>query len=103
MGGGAELLGIGRVARGNTRYALFFHTVFQVNNTEAFAISRVSPLFCFASVSPPHAGLCETIQFAGGLVVRGDTLVVTYGTNDCEAKVAFVPMRRVQELLLPAQ
>eukprot|EP00928_Gymnodinium_smaydae_P044577 TRINITY_DN2971_c0_g1_i2.p1 TRINITY_DN2971_c0_g1~~TRINITY_DN2971_c0_g1_i2.p1 ORF type:complete len:496 (+),score=72.33 TRINITY_DN2971_c0_g1_i2:25-1488(+) len=103
-----EHLGIGRVARGNTQYVLFFHTLVPIGKPSSdsaprqFAISRVSPLFCFASTSPAHAGLCETIQFAGGLFIEDDHLIVTYGTNDCEAKVAFMPLQRVLALLAPA-
>mmetsp|Transcript_53950 Transcript_53950/g.145370 ORF Transcript_53950/g.145370 Transcript_53950/m.145370 type:complete len:204 (+) Transcript_53950:3-614(+) len=103
-----ELLGIGRVTRGNTRYTLFFHTI--VTNrgrrvgeasSQRFSVSRASSLFCIASTTIAHAGLCETIQFAGGLALQDDNLVITYGANDCEAKVAFVPLRRVLALLQP--
>lgn len=99
-----EMLGIGRVARGNTQYVLFFHTLIALGgeSPKHFAISRVSPLFCFASTSPAHAGLCETIQFAGGLTIDGGKIMVTYGTNDCEAKVAFLPLEQVLSMLLPA-
>merc|ERR1711879_455342 len=73
---GGGFLGIGRIARGNTQYALFFFTVeaskaakrADGSSTEGFVIARSSRIFCFASSSPHHRGLCETIQFAGGLV-----------------------------------
>jgi len=99
-----ELLGIGRIARGNTQYALFFFTVTSKN--KEYVISRTSSIFCFASTAAPHRGLCETIQFAGGLVIDeregSKNLVVTYGVNDCEAKIMFMPLKRVLSMLLPA-
>jgi len=107
---GGEYLGIGRIARGNIQYALFLYTIAanSLAKGSAFEMSRVSPIFCFASTSPHHSGLCETIQFAGGLVIVGGkddargSLIVTYGTNDCEAKVAFLPLSHIYGMLRPA-
>lgn len=118
--GREEFLGIGRIARGNTRYALFFFT-FGPRSTHIgsaprrragpdparFEVLRVSPVLCFASTSPSHRGLCETIQFSGGVMLdgagrAGSSLVVSYGANDCEAKIAFLPLSRVAALLRPA-
>eukprot|EP00929_Paragymnodinium_shiwhaense_P021372 TRINITY_DN13956_c0_g1_i1.p1 TRINITY_DN13956_c0_g1~~TRINITY_DN13956_c0_g1_i1.p1 ORF type:complete len:523 (+),score=108.32 TRINITY_DN13956_c0_g1_i1:72-1640(+) len=97
-----EFLAIGRIARGNTQYSLLFYTI--AADDDGFKIRRVSPIFCFGSSSPSHQGLCETIQFAGGLMLDAfGNLVVTYGTNDCEAKIAFLPLERVQKMLLPAK
>merc|ERR1712032_1102994 len=60
-----ELLGIGRIARGNTQYALFLFTLTrgapsperEFGRSLNFNIARVSPIFCFASTSPHHRGL----------------------------------------------
>ncbi|CAE8592215.1 unnamed protein product [Polarella glacialis] len=104
---GGEFLGIGRVARGNLQYTLFFYTVAAKERASrstasgvGFRFSSVSSLFCFASASASYPGLCETIQFAGGLALDDHAnLLVTYGVNDCEAKVAFIQLSRVMSML----
>ncbi|CAK0869333.1 unnamed protein product [Prorocentrum cordatum] len=112
-----EFLGIGRIARGNTQYALFFFTVARdVSGPEGtvsfsapsgFRLARVSPIVCLASTTAHHRGLCETIQFAGGMILADPlagegNLAISYGANDCEGKVAVLPLARVLGLLRPA-
>eukprot|EP00811_Abedinium_folium_P017165 NODE_2608_length_2182_cov_2.680292.p1 GENE.NODE_2608_length_2182_cov_2.680292~~NODE_2608_length_2182_cov_2.680292.p1 ORF type:complete len:672 (-),score=118.47 NODE_2608_length_2182_cov_2.680292:166-1989(-) len=100
-----KFLGVGRIAHGRTQYVPFFF-VFSRNKRGKYAITHVSPLFCIASTSPAHRGLCETIQSIGGVIhehraMRSTepTVVLSYGANDCEAKVALVPLARIYELL----
>lgn len=52
---------------------------------------------------------CESIQFAGGLALRGsskvgaESVVVAYGINDCEADLLVVPLSRVLAMLRPVR
>ena len=74
-------------------YALEPHAPFRV-----FATSRE---FCMASEQNPAD--CESIQFASGLTLAPDasTLLLSYGINDCEAKVAKLPLSQVLGRLRP--
>eukprot|EP00913_Durusdinium_trenchii_P022020 g20692.t1 len=78
---GGELLGMARVQSGNLLYSHFFFTL-QVEYPSMPVLTKVSRLLCFASVRP---GMCEVIQFVGGLHLQQDQLVISYGVNDCEA------------------
>ena len=79
------------------RYTHFFYTV---DPRPPFGILAIAPEFCIASHQDPND--CETIQFAGGLALQGDDrLVVSYGVNDCEAKLATFPLDRVWAALRP--
>ena len=102
--GGEEYLGIARV-KGNSmiQYSAFFMTLRARPGTDGggFAISRVGSLFYLGSTSPAHRGMCEAIQFPGGLVIAptgagpgatNHSLLVSYGTNDCEAKLAVMSL-----------
>ena len=64
-----------------------------------FEMMGVSVEFCIASKQNPQD--CESVQFITGLALRGSTLLMAYGVNDCEAKIARLPMARVWELLKP--
>lgn len=79
-----DLLGMARVQTGNLLYSHFFFTLRVSSKPSSSApviMSSVSPLLCFGSSRP---GLCEVIQFVGGLHVDKEQLVITYGVNDCE-------------------
>ena len=79
------------------RYTHFFYTV---DPRPPFGILAIAPEFCIASHQDPND--CETIQFAGGLALQGDDrLVVSYGVNDCEAKVGTILVDRVWGMLEP--
>jgi hypothetical protein len=45
----------------------------------------------------------DIIQFASGLDVVGDTLIISYGINDCEGAVLTLEMSRLNELLIGVQ
>ena len=66
--------------------------------------------FCVASEQDPLS--CERVQFLSGiaLMANGSTLgssteeahlLVSFGVNDCEAKVGRLPLRRLWEMLRP--
>ena len=72
-------------------YALTPHAPFRMLST--------SREFCIQSEQDPLD--CESVQFVTGLALRGSTLLMAYGVNDCEAKIAELPVSRVRELLRP--
>ena len=79
------------------RYTHFFYIV---DPRPPFGILAIAPEFCIASAQDPLD--CETIQFAGGFALQGDDkLVISYGINDCEAKLATFPLDRVWAALRP--
>ena len=100
--GGEEYLGVARV-KGNSmiQYSAFFMTLRARpgGKDEGFVIARVGSLFCLGSTSPAHRGMCEAIQFPGGLEIiatgaeaTNHSVLVSYGTNDCEAKLAVMSL-----------
>lgn len=73
-------------------YVLTLHAPFRIVST--------SREFCLGSAQDPAD--CESVQFITGLALRGEsTLLMAYGINDCEAKVAELPVKSVLEMLLP--
>ncbi|CAE7350872.1 P4H11, partial [Symbiodinium sp. CCMP2456] len=90
---GSGLLGLARVQAGNLLYTHFFFTLDVPDDPSAsnpFTISRVSRLLCIESSLSGHEGFCEVIQFVGGIFIENDTLVLTYGANDCVAQLQAV-------------
>ena len=57
--------------------------------------------FCIGASQ--DAGDCESVRFVSGLELRGDnqTLILAYGVNDCEAKLAVVVVWRAWQMLSP--
>eukprot|EP00434_Breviolum_minutum_P026461 symbB.v1.2.023395.t1/scaffold2138.1/size88104/7 len=95
---GSELLGMARVQSGNLLYSHFFFTIRVAKEPSSSApvtVSRVSRLLCFGSTT---RGLCEVIQFVGGLHIDKEQLVITYGVNDCEPKVTTMALSDVASL-----
>ena len=84
------------------RYTHFFYTV---DPRPPYSILALSSEWCIASVQDPSD--CESIQFAGGLSLRDATdsssteIVLSYGVNDCEAKLAILKLDRVWRMLRP--
>jgi len=51
-------------------------------------------------MSSPRMDDADIIQFAAGLdLVGSDTLILSYGINDCEGAVFYLEMQEVQKLL----
>lgn len=103
---GSGLLGLARVQAGNLLYTHFFFTLDVPDDPSAsnpFTISRVSRLLCIESSLPGHEGFCEVIQFVGGIFIENDTLVLTYGANDCEPRATALPLSHVLAMLRSAR
>lgn len=80
------------------RYTHFFYTL---QPRAPFRLLGTSGEWCIQSRQNPHD--CESVQFVSGLAPgpRPSELVVSFGVNDCEAKVAVLDLARVWALLLP--
>ncbi|KAL7506604.1 hypothetical protein ACHAXN_003853 [Cyclotella atomus] len=119
-----ELLGIAHFHRPEDRksseYALhghhYTHAFFTIRQSDTadeenkFELKRLSNEFMFqaqySSVEDATGTLYQDgdiIQFASGLDVVGDTLIISYGINDCEGAVLTLEMSRLNELLIGVQ
>ena len=103
----AKLLGVGHIHRDGDlsahfafghRYTHFFYVLAAEAPHAPLALSGE---FCLASAQDPSD--CESIQFISGLALRygSEELLLSYGVNDCEAKVASLPLSRVLQMLSP--
>ena len=100
------------------------HYFFTVSPTAPFEPLGVSDDFCLGSASA--AGDCERVQFVSGIALEqahaeaahtawlnathaaggtwaqdGVALLLSYGVNDCEARVARISLDHVRRLLRP--
>ena len=78
----------------------YTHFFYSLTPHAPFRIVGTSREFCIGSAQDPND--CESVQFITGLALRGEsTLLIAYGINDCEAKVAELPVKQVLGMLLP--
>lgn len=104
-----EFLGMGHFHRPTGRdpndYARFghhyTHTLFTISAEPPFALKTLTQEFVLQS--PHHPDDAEIIQFASGLEIAGDKLVIAYGINDCEAGVMQIDWEILQGLLKPVE
>jgi len=67
-----------------------------------FATRGASPELCIGAAQ--DADDCESVQFISGMALDADDdaqLVLSYGVNDCEAKLARLPMAAVWRMPRP--
>ena len=83
--------------------------------TPPFRLLATSNEWCIGSAQAP--GDCESVQFVSGIELEaragagdagseheapaGERLLMSYGINDCEAKLAKMPMDKVWAMLRP--
>ena len=99
-----------------SEYTHFFYTLAP---TPPHQLLATSAEFCVGAAQAPHD--CESVQFIAGLALEasaraalqpgqpeprrgrsnGSRLVLSFGVNDCEARLGLVPMQRVWKLLQP--
>ena len=97
----------------------YTHFIYTVAPTPPHQLLATSAEFCVGAAQAPHD--CESVQFIAGLALQagaraalqagqpeprrgrsnGSRLVLSFGVNDCEAKLGLVPMQRVWKLLQP--
>ena len=82
------------------RYTHFFYAL---EPHAPFRVVATSREFCLAAEQ--DAADCESIQFVSGLSLApgGATLLLSYGVNDCEARVGRVALARVWRMLRPSE
>jgi hypothetical protein len=98
-------MGIMRVFYSRTQYTNFFYS-FQ--DSPPFAVQAVSTEFCLSRSRNPEIKkrkkrmlFCETLQILMGLEVNEERthFILTYGVNDCDARLAMVKIDAVFKLL----
>ena len=61
-------------------------------------ITKVSRPFCFPSLHKPS--MCDGIQFPMSIVkAANDKLMISYGVNDCNSAVAYMPLTQIERML----
>lgn len=90
---------VAHVTRGRTMYT---HVFLALQGAPPFPLVAASREWCVAHQEDLGRGrelLCEGVQFVSGLVRDGDRLVLTYGAQDCDARIAAIPVERAVKAL----
>lgn len=88
--------------RWGSQYSHFFYAL---EASAPFSLLATSNEFCLGTSADGTD--CESVQFVSGLQLRArakkgeEELLVAYGVNDCEAKLARVDVARVLASLRP--
>jgi hypothetical protein len=97
--------GIMRVFYSRTQYTNF---VYSFQDTPPFAVQAVSTEFCLSRFKNPELKkkkkkmlVCETLQIMMGLEINPARthFIVTYGVNDCDARLAMVKIETVLDMM----
>ena len=64
-----------------------------------FAMNAMSPELCFGSLQRPHD--CESVQFASGLLLDEESVIIGLGVMDCESRMHRIPLGDVLAMLQP--
>ena len=83
-----------------TSWHTYLHYFMLFNTTAPYNLLSRSPAFCF---SDQKGGKCDLIQFVSSLTwasPQRDSVVVSYGVNDCEASFASIPLRTILEFTI---
>jgi len=91
------------------RYTHFFYTL---SPTPPHELLATSAEFCISAPHAPHD--CESVQFVSGLAVQprrggsrgaagdsGGRLMLSFGVNDCQARLGFLALKELWKLLEP--
>ena len=79
----------------------YTHFLYALEPHAPFRVIATSREFCLAAEQDQSD--CESIQFVSGLTLApsGRELLLSYGINDCEAKVVKMPLSRMWAMLQP--
>ena len=86
----------------------YTHALYALSATPPFEPLAASGEFCIAAAGTNDA--CESIQMVMALtrakraepgLGRRPPIIVSWGANDCEAKLGFLPLKRVEAMLQP--
>ena len=87
---------------------VYTHAFYTLQPHPPYSILGISPEFCLGSAQQPDD--CEIIQFISGMAltddageskINGNRLVLTFGVNDCEAKMSTLDASHVLDMLVP--
>ena len=79
------------------RYTHFWYTL---QPKPPFGVLAASHEFCIASPQDPQD--CESVQFVSGLEKHPNgSVLMAYGVNDCEARVATMSLSKIWKMLKP--
>lgn len=101
-------LGIGHLHRGKVRGSRTFrfgtqytHFWYALSTRPPHRMLASSAEFCIQAAQDPTD--CESVQFVSGITRHGDSesIILSYGINDCEAQFADIALERVWEMLIP--
>ena len=86
----------------------YTHFLYALQPRAPFQVLATSGEFCLAAAQDPRD--CESIQFISGMAHALHStspaepgVVVSYGINDCEARLGVLPLRSIWEMLRPLQ
>ena len=78
----------------------YTHVLYTISDKAPHVLRRVSNEFLFPLEGTEKKNNAHIIQFASGLSIVGDTLVISYGINDCEPAIIQMPVTKLKRLLL---
>ena len=80
----------------------YTHFFYLVSTQPPWHILATSGEFCLAAAGSPAD--CESVQFISGIEVADPgTLLLAYGVNDCEGKIARLSLDRMWRMLQPRE
>lgn len=89
----------------------YMHAFYLLDPRSDYRIRATSSEFCIAAEAPLRRSqwdtrpACESIQMVMGIAQAGDeprsSLLLSYGANDCKAKLGFVSLERLEAMLVP--
>ena len=83
------------------RYTHFWYTM---QPQPPYRILATSAEFCLSSFQDRHD--CESVQFISGMTLDAadnTSVLLSYGINDCEAKIARMSLRDVWAMMHPLE
>lgn len=82
--------------------SLYTHFLYALEAIPPFRLLATSAEFCIGAPGNDATADCESIQFVSGLALRRNgNFVLTYGVNDCEARIGELSGARAWEMLRP--
>ena len=80
---------------------LYTHFFYALEGRSPYRMVAMGGEFCIASSQ--DAADCESAQFVSGMALHpdGKKLLLTFGVNDCEAKMGLVALSQIKQMLQP--
>mmetsp|Transcript_3926 Transcript_3926/g.9958 ORF Transcript_3926/g.9958 Transcript_3926/m.9958 type:complete len:575 (-) Transcript_3926:57-1781(-) len=78
----------------------YTHVLYTISDKAPHFLRRVSNEFMLPLHDTEKKNNAHIIQYASGLSIIGNTLVISYGINDCEPAIIQLPVAKLETLLL---